>query len=781
MAQPLLPPTNFRATSVVNGIQLSWDPPAVIGITGFVIRYKTTTASSWSSTSVGVVNSTTISHLVPGITYMFSIKSVKGSSSSPYSPNITEFPALAVPQGLTLTPNGNDVYVTWVPIQGATNYILSYREATVTNWVNSTSSSTNSKTITSILPGRYKFAVRAQKDLSTSGYSVIEECDILLSPPQNVMAIPNSSYVTLNCNLVLGATKYLMKHRIKSNQGQPANNWIETETLPPSQPVNSPPVTSVTANIPNLLLQTVYEFAVVATNGVTNSDFSVIIESSLLISAPLTVYASDGTNFITVNWDAVLTSTSYFINYRKKSQPDPDVLPLDWDIIEITPVNNVLATTGVIPNLIAGIIYEIAVQASDDFSSSVLSTIVERRLVIGSPQNVLATPGNNSVGLIWNNVPGAILYVVTTYISQAITDAKKNVLVLIKTNVTSTNNFVVDGLLDKNINYYFMVRAFDGNAFSTFSDMVISAPKFDTPQNVMSSEINSNSFKATWNKVASAKSYILYYGLDDSYGLTKIITTIDPLDSTVVNNYTFNNLIPNTRYYYAIAAFDGLTTSPLSSTIQVTTLEPIPPELTLTSVTGNTVQFSWTPSTTTSGLTRISNIISYMLDGENYNDDNIEEYPDVTGAGVSIRTGSLTLNNGNYKFQLKTKFVDANGEDIFSSDSNEIGPISLPVYAGPTLAKGSYAYAELSNLGTLTLNWTQTTPAGLTISKFYIYSKEGNNEYNNVPEVVINDISNRSVNLTMPRNNKTYKFIIKTEFTNGPLSAASNEVTHTYN
>ena len=175
-------PTGLTATSITTtSALLSWT--AAAGATSYAIEYRVTGTSGWSYTSSSST-SVTLSGLSPATTYEFEVQSVcSASDSSGYTistlfTTVSTGTSCPIPAGLfgtSLSPTSE--LLNWGVASGAVNYNILYRAVSAPSW-NTTTSSTNSVTITGLVPAtNYEFEVQSvcsSTSLSdTSNYSAL--------------------------------------------------------------------------------------------------------------------------------------------------------------------------------------------------------------------------------------------------------------------------------------------------------------------------------------------------------------------------------------------------------------------------------------------------------------------------------------------------------------------------------------------------------------------------------------------------------------------------------
>ena len=190
---PTAPRSVATGTATATSVPLSWTVPLSLygrAVTDYVIQYKVTEASSWSTFTDGVGASTaaTVTGLTPVTSYQFQVSAVTSAGSSEYSAPVTTTTLAAGPSGITSAPLSLKVgkkaatsrALSWkapVTLNGGsiTDYIIQYRVGGTTEWSTFTDSVSVSKAgkVTGLTKKRkYQFQVAARTSAGTSPYSV---------------------------------------------------------------------------------------------------------------------------------------------------------------------------------------------------------------------------------------------------------------------------------------------------------------------------------------------------------------------------------------------------------------------------------------------------------------------------------------------------------------------------------------------------------------------------------------------------------------------------------
>jgi len=185
-------PTGANATGGNMQITASWTTPSNNGgaeITGYVIQYKQTSASTWSTYGTVPASPATIAGLVNGNEYVVRVAAVNNRNfTGPYSTQSNAvYPGrvAVAPTSLSITSRtataefSNSISLRWTigATYGSTvtGHSVQYQEANATAWINATgTTAANTYTITDQLSSakRYNFRVSTITTVGPSPYSL---------------------------------------------------------------------------------------------------------------------------------------------------------------------------------------------------------------------------------------------------------------------------------------------------------------------------------------------------------------------------------------------------------------------------------------------------------------------------------------------------------------------------------------------------------------------------------------------------------------------------------
>ena len=293
------------------------------------------------------------------------------------------------------------------------------------------------------------------------------------------------------------------------------------------------------------------------------------VSHGYLLSAPVQNDPDGLDKKVTVSWNPVDKASSYNIYYNTV-----DSLSGSEEITDIA-----AAGSYAIPNLLPGTTYYTWVKAVGPTGISAASNM---KSVITYPSApVLNEPevSGNSITLSWSPVKGADLY--RLYQSTANDFGTATKIVSIKGTSWTISE------LEYNTTYYFWISSANASGgmrnvtakeATTASDP---APVQNNPKGL------SKKVTVSWDDVAGAQSYSVFYSTTDDISASTEISGI-----TGTNSYTITDLLPGTIYYTWVKAVTASGVTGASNMKSVITY-PSAPSLNTPEVSGNTISLSW--------------------------------------------------------------------------------------------------------------------------------------------------------------------------------------------
>jgi hypothetical protein len=520
-----------------------------------------------------------IDRLQPNTTYYYRVRAKRGAFLSSTSnvislrTNVLDRPTAAIATNVTL----NSFQANWSKVESADDYLLDVAEDVnfqrFLQDYNALPVRDLNRAVRNLrLDSRYFYRVRARKGNFVSDFSNVmsvetTELDIPLATPATNVTL---SSFQANWRMVGANEQYLVTVALDQ----------EFTTILPT--FNAITVRGNSLSITGLRPNTVYFYRIQTTReGFTSNPSNIVGVTTTLLNAPVATSATeiDFTTF-RANWEAVAEAESYFIDVAE-----------DFEFRRILPeYNNIEARDlfRIIRNLQIGTAYFYRVRARrGDFISgnSNVSSLSTKRL-----DGITALPATNVTisrfRANWQELAGADFYIVEV---SEVADFRTFVSGFAGLRI-STTNIDVTGL-DAGKTYYYRIRGVRGSFTTDFSNIVsVTTRNFTPPVALAATNLGFTSFRANWEAVAGATSYLLEISNDINFNT--LIGEYSPKELVG----TFENvtgLLPQRTYYFRLRARGAGATSAYSNIITVVTNTLSPPtaldatNITLTGFTAN--------------------------------------------------------------------------------------------------------------------------------------------------------------------------------------------------
>jgi fibronectin type 3 domain-containing protein len=576
--------------------------------------------------------------------------------------NPTTAPSTA-PTGLAANPGNTTVSLSWNVVGGAISYNV-YRNGALVGSV-----ATDSFSDTGLTNGTtYSYTVCAVNGvvLGPGSAPVSTTPNVPLpATPTGLTATPGSATVSLNWNMVAGATSY---------------NVYRNGAL-----ISSPDVASFSDT--GLTNGTTYSYTVAAVDSAGASSNSAPVSATPSAStqpptAPTGLVGVPGQATAILNWNPVGGATSYNV-YRSLSASTVGALVG-------TPTGNLYTDMGIDsnysyddPHFVPTIYYYVisAVNGVGVSPNSSQVSVTPNYLVPSAPENFVATPGNASVSLTW------------TTRELDTTPATSFLVYRNGTLIASpgTDSFTDTGLTNGTAYTYIVV------AVSSLGESPNSTQQTATPLAPITVPATPTGLTASpgittvmlnWNAVTGATSYNVY----------RNGASIAAPNGT---SFTDSHLVNGTTYTYMVFAVDSGGTGAGSLQVSATPSGSVPVAPSgLMTVPGNTfVSLTWNLVNTATGYTvyRNGNLVNSTL---------INSFTDVALA-----------NGTTYSYQVTATNVNGEGAKSVAASATPLASI-IPA-AGSYVQP--YTVGFLGDQATLT-EYTSTNrvvPAGCTGWEIY--------------------------------------------------------------
>jgi len=311
----------------------------------------------------------------------------------------------------------------------------------------------------------------------------------------------------------------------------------------------------------------VFECRYAETGVSKTANFTMTVQAGIPVvtvppAAPKNVMCSNSNGIATLTWDIVKNAESYNVYYSE----NPGVTKTNGAVI--SGVDMPFALTGLTNGVKYYVIVTAVNSAGESPASAIISFIFIKTVPPTAPQNLAIQTGNNIATLTWSPVASAASY--NVYYSE-------------NPGVTKTNGAVIAGVdmpfaltgLTNGVKYYVIVTAVNSAGESpASSELSFTFTKFATlsvPQN-LAIKVGDGVATLTWDLVASATSYNVYYSRDANVSKTNG-TLIPKADMP----YAFTGLVYKAKYYVIVTAVNSAGESPASAIISFIFIKTIPP------------------------------------------------------------------------------------------------------------------------------------------------------------------------------------------------------------
>jgi titin len=427
-------------------------------------------------------------------------------------------------------------------------------------------------------------------------------------------------------------------------------------------------------------------------------------------AVPTLVSVVGGDTTLTLNWTAPVANGGYAItDYLYTFDPAQPYTSL-----------NTSGTTATIPTLTNGQIYNLYIVAKNLVGTSANSNSLAGtpRSVPTPPRNVLAAPGNRSIGLTWTAPSRNGGFPITSY--RYTTDAGLSSLPLVVTGTTaSITKTSSDTNLVNGTPYTVAILARNSVGDSLYAIAAEVIPLSVPIAPVLLTAVGSNmTIVLSWSAPTDVGGTpITDYSYTTDGGVTyQSLGTISTTNITITAPSTSPSpsLVNGTSYTIAVAARNlqglGLPSNALS------TIPAIPPTApTLISATGGNARIAlvWSAPSSTGG--RPITDYRYTTDGSTYLSLGTTG---TTATITTLSTGGQLVNGTGYTVLI----VAVNGISAGAA-SNPKAAIPVTVPSAPVLT------AATSSNGSLILTWTPPTDTGGSAITDYQYTTDAGQTY----------------------------------------------------
>lgn len=408
----LATPTSPAVSATINSLTFSWGQ--VTNASGYVVYYKLSSASTWTSQSIssGTTTSWTKSSLSEGVTYQFKVKATGTGnyvdSDETTAVSGTTKTTLTTPTGLAISRTTNSLTASWSQVTNNSGYTIQYKLSTASSWTTATTATgVNSFTLSSLAEGKtYQFQVKAN---GSGNYVDSAYCTAVSGTTKVTLAKPTglaasnvlSTTATISWNAVTNATSYLF-------------------TLSDSNGVisgySNKSVSGTSIDLTGLTATHQYAVSLVATSSstdyVNSSAATLSFTTDEKLAKPNAPTLTKTTSYIEASWNTISAADSYKIAWKKGTG--------SW-----TYVDDITTTSWRLTTIEEGASYTFKVQAittneayeSSDWSNESSTTSL---ITLNTPTNLTATDVTiNSATIGWTGDDRATKFKIEYRVSGA--------------------------------------------------------------------------------------------------------------------------------------------------------------------------------------------------------------------------------------------------------------------------------------------------------------------------------------------------------------------------
>lgn len=537
---PDVPNVTVSAASSTS-MTVSWT--AVAGVTGYEVD-RSTDGATWTA-NVATPSGSTLTFSdtgrAPNTVYYYRVRGTNAAGDGDSSSTVFGTTLLAAPTGVTATAiSPSQIAITWPKIAGAFGYKLE-RQLTTTptvTWgaVGSTiSASTNTSIITGLTANTaYNFRLKVTNAGGDSAVSATATTTTLQPAPVLTSSSTATTSVTLNWTNITGTTSWKVE---KSTDG---GNWTALTTV-------SNTTVTTTYTDTGLIADTEYHYRLRAVNAGGDSAPSTTVVQTTLMTAPTNLAAtSAGPGRIDLAWDAQATATGFKLEQQTGTST--------WaQVGDIIPAG---ATSYSVVSLSTNTAYTFRLKAVNDGGDSAASSTATATTRPSRPKIKGSAASDVAVNLSWPAVTGA-----TSYTLDGSSDG--STWTQISNSITAAT--YQDTALTANTVYYYRLRAVSAAGAGSWSNVLKRRTLMAAPANVTATVASSSQIDLAWDQSTGNAGYLVEKQVNSSW--TAVTTT-----AADGNSYSATGLRPGTAYAFRVRAVNLGGQSPVSSTVNATTV-----------------------------------------------------------------------------------------------------------------------------------------------------------------------------------------------------------------
>ena len=476
-------PVLGSASNASGGIKITWS--SVTGATGYVVYRKTSASDDWSKLTT-ISSGSTLSYTdktatTSGTTYYYTVSASYGSAVGGYNEKGVSTMYLATPALKSAANAVNGVLFSWTAVDGAEGYTV-WRKVNSGSWTKIAtldSGNASSYTDTNVTSGtNYQYTVRAIADGLLSGYRSPGVSVNYMATPSIKSYTNKTEGIQVTWEKITGATGYTFWRKDSSS-----GSWKKLATISSGSTVSYLDTTATVSG-------NTYYYTVRSTSASAQSSYHKAGSPALRLTTPSLSSAVSSSSGVTVNWEKVAGAEGYTV-WRKLSGGS-------WSKIATLTSGS---TTSYLDNTAASgttYYYTVRAQGSDTQSYYDGKGIAVGISGSGSSGNSGSSGESGNTG----STQETSEYVVRQsihYRTGPTTSASSMGLLSAKTVVHVVNGWSksADGLT-----WVKIIK--DGNTYYVAKNYLLETPTLKSVSNT------NDGLKVSWNKVSTAKGYVLY-------------------------------------------------------------------------------------------------------------------------------------------------------------------------------------------------------------------------------------------------------------------------------
>jgi len=544
-------PLNFRILSInYNQIELEWE--SVLGADTYDVYQGTSSTTLNKVANVSTTQYKTGSLNFNQVFYFRVVPISNNIKATTSSPIISARTTLRIPSELnTSLTSSSSSTLSWLAVDGAQGYELSYSKGTSTSFsILKTITTTNTTHTGLSLNTKYNYRVRAYRLIGTtriySNYSTVQSVMTPPVAPSIKVISKDANTLVLSWNSVLNATGY--------------------EVYVDNILINSVDSSVLSQDISDLNIGQTYSLKIITLNGELRSNPSIAVTGVPVPSAPTDFkIVSKNYNGFNLSWNSVENNTLYEV-WRSTSSTGT------YSLVGTTQETQFIDTKASF-----NVTYYYKVRSTIDLIKGSFSNVISGKTTLITPSGINVTLGTSSTSnLSWLAVDGAQGYEISY--SKG-TSTTYTVLRSVTSLLTSHTGLTL------NTKYNYRVRAYrlvgTTRIYSAYSELrSIITPPVAPSIKVISKD--SNTLILSWNSVLNATAYEIYQD-------NMLIDTVG--NNTLTKDVT--NLQLGIPYQYKVVAVNGELRSNPSVVVSGTPIPAAPINLSITNPNYNGFIIQW--------------------------------------------------------------------------------------------------------------------------------------------------------------------------------------------